>query len=365
MKKRKKAALYDPYLDVLGGGEKHILSILKVLENEEYEIHIFWDKNLQDDFKVQFDLSFKYVPTFLPNIFQKKTAFLKKILTLKNYDCFFYVTDGSYFFSNAKKNFVFCMVPNKSLYNMNFVNKLKTANFRFIANSKFTQSRVLAWGIKSKVIYPYLDDRFIKQDIRVLPKEKIILSVGRFFRQLHAKQHKSLISFFKKLKASSALYKDFKLVLVGGLRGEDKDYFEELKEAAKQESSIILKPNVLFDELFTWYGKAGFLWHFTGFGIDETKYPQRVEHLGIVPLEAMAMGCIAFCYNAGGPRELIDDGKNGFLFTSEKELVEKMTRLAQDQMLQKRIQNEAKEYVRKHFNYEVFRKRVREAILEN
>ena len=34
----KRAALYDPYLDILGGGEKHILSILKVLEDEGYEI---------------------------------------------------------------------------------------------------------------------------------------------------------------------------------------------------------------------------------------------------------------------------------------------------------------------------------------
>ncbi len=39
--KRKKAALYDPFLDVMGGGEKHILSILKVLEEKGFEIHIF------------------------------------------------------------------------------------------------------------------------------------------------------------------------------------------------------------------------------------------------------------------------------------------------------------------------------------
>jgi hypothetical protein len=42
----KKAALYDPYLDVMGGGEKHILSILQVLEHEGYEANVFWDHDL-------------------------------------------------------------------------------------------------------------------------------------------------------------------------------------------------------------------------------------------------------------------------------------------------------------------------------
>ena len=44
--KIKRVALYNPYLDTLGGGEKHILSILDVFAEQGYEINIFWDKNL-------------------------------------------------------------------------------------------------------------------------------------------------------------------------------------------------------------------------------------------------------------------------------------------------------------------------------
>ncbi|EKE14265.1 MAG: hypothetical protein ACD_12C00601G0004, partial [uncultured bacterium] len=35
--KSKRIALYDPYLSTLGGGEKHILSILDVFAEQGYE----------------------------------------------------------------------------------------------------------------------------------------------------------------------------------------------------------------------------------------------------------------------------------------------------------------------------------------
>ena len=43
MKNKKRVALYDPYLDTMGGGEKHILQILKVLSEEGYEIDVLWN----------------------------------------------------------------------------------------------------------------------------------------------------------------------------------------------------------------------------------------------------------------------------------------------------------------------------------
>ncbi len=46
MKNIKKACLYDPYLDTLGGGELHVLSIMQVLDSFGYEVSIFWDKDL-------------------------------------------------------------------------------------------------------------------------------------------------------------------------------------------------------------------------------------------------------------------------------------------------------------------------------
>ena len=98
---KRRIALYNPYLDTLGGGEKHILSILKVLEDEGCEISIFWDKNLQNEIQNRFALQFKNKLIFLPNIFKTKDT-LRTLKTLQTFDYFFYVTDGSYFFSPAK-----------------------------------------------------------------------------------------------------------------------------------------------------------------------------------------------------------------------------------------------------------------------
>lgn len=363
--KRKQAGLYDPYLDVLGGGEKHILSILKALEDESVDISIFWNENLQNDFKIRLDLSFKYLITFLPNVFERKSLILKKIKTLKRFDYFFYVTDGSYFVSTAKQNFVFCMVPKQELYNMNLLNRLKTGNYKFITNSKFTQSWLKKWGIKSDVLYPYLGERFITTEVLPHQKKKIILSVGRFFKHLHSKKHDSLIETFRKLKSTSSEFKNYKLILAGAVKDEDTSYFEKLKDSVKGDSSIQLKPNILFEELFELYQQSSFFWHMAGLGVNEEKFPYRVEHLGITPLEAMATGSVVFCVNSGGPKELVKDGINGFLFSSTQDLIRKTVEIISKKDLQRKIRENAKRYAKKNFNYEVFQKRVKVIISDS
>ena len=126
--KRKKAILYDPFLDVLGGGERHILSILEVLYHQGWENSVFWDHDITP--QIQSRLHIDMPIRFEENIFRKgyKKGVVEKQELLKKYDAFFYVTDGSYFFTSAKKSFIFCMVPQKNLYMMNIFSKVKTLN---------------------------------------------------------------------------------------------------------------------------------------------------------------------------------------------------------------------------------------------
>jgi alpha-1,3/alpha-1,6-mannosyltransferase len=42
-------------------------------------------------------------------------------------------------------------------------------------------------------------------------------------------------------------------------------------------------------------------------------YTPENEHFGIVPVEAMYMGCIVLACNSGGPLESVSDGETGFL----------------------------------------------------
>ena len=357
----KKVALYNPYLDVLGGGEKHILSIIKVFEDLGFYSYVFWDKNLIRDIKDRLGLNFKNL-IFLSNIFKKrsKLSFFKNLLILRKFDYFFYVPDGSYFFSLAKKNFVFSMVPDKNLYRLNLINRLKLLNWQFISNSFFTHQWLKKWGINSYVISPYIDESVFK--LKSQKKEKIILSVGRFFSHLHSKKQDIIIKTFKKIKQKNYFFKNFKLILVGGLKEEDKHYFNYLKKIACNDQSIILKPNVSKRELYSLYQKATFFWHFSGYEIDENQYPQKVEHFGITLLEAMAAGCLTFCYNAGGPKILINNRKTGFLFNDIKELIKEMNDIVADIKTQKTIKKNARDFVLKNFSYQVFKKRVRKII---
>ena len=44
-------------------------------------------------------------------------------------------------------------------------------------------------------------------------------------------------------------------------------------------------------------------------------YTPENEHFGIVPVEAMHMGCIVMACDSGGPLESIVHNETGFLFT--------------------------------------------------
>jgi glycosyltransferase involved in cell wall biosynthesis len=353
--KVKKVALYNPYLDTLGGGEKHILSILEVFAEQGCELNIFWDRDLSKEIKDRF--AFKHIDNikWQTNVFKNDSSPLKTLQTLKNFDYFFYVTDGSYFFSGAKNNFVFCMVPDKKLYNLNLINRLKLHNYRFISNSPYTTTWLAQWNINPITIPPYIEDKlFIKNKNS---KEKIILSVGRFFSHLHSKRQDLIIKAFKDLKNKSKEFADYKLILTGGFMKEDQKYFNQLKSLAKNDSSIVFKPNVSLYELYKFYRLSTYYWHFTGLGVDEEKNPELVEHFGITPLEAMASECLTFCYKAGGPKELIIDNENGFLFSNIEELINKMIKVKSGKTKEKIISN-GKRFVKENFSYDIFKKNV-------
>lgn len=345
----KKVALYDPYLDVMGGGERHILSILKVIEDTGCKVTIYWDRDLTGNIKEKLNIVFQHGLTFLP-----------KFKDLSSFDYFFYVTDGSYFFSSAKKTFIFCMYPKRELYQMNLLNRLKTWGNRFVANSKFTANYLSRWGVKPTVLYPYIPDDLFTffPDLR---REPIILSVGRFFRHLHAKRQDIMIDAFLKFKEMYP--SDLKLVLAGGVKKEDEEYVAALEKKASVSKDITFLKNVSYEKIKELYRTSSYYWHFAGWGIDEEKEPHAVEHLGITPLEAMAGGSIPFAYKAGGPKELITSGQNGYLFFSEEELFKKMQSVMNNVSLQRQLRENASRFVREYFRYDIFKKNVMDIIL--
>ena len=70
------------------------------------------------------------------------------------------------------------------------------------------------------------------------------------------------------------------------------------------------------------YGEAALYWHAAGYGADLQKEPGRAEHFGIAIVEAMSAECVPVVFAAGGPTEIVTHGVDGFLFSTEDELVD-------------------------------------------
>lgn len=353
---KKTVALYSPYLATLGGGERHILSILQTLSKRGMNVIIFWKGDLSQEIHEQLQISIPHL-RFVKMDFSQMN-FLEKLQALWGIDHFFYVTDGSYFFSSAHQTHIFCTVPDKKLYEDSLLNRLKTSNAQWIANGHITAYVLAKSGKKSHIITPNLPHEFFEP---VPPrKEKVILSVGRFFPHLHSKRQDVAISWFQDLRRTISAFSSYKLVLAGSVMTEDMPYLNSLKKLAQNDPQIEFQVNTPFSKLMQLYDQAEYYWHFAGFGVDENTHPEQTEHLGITPMEAMARGCLTYAYKAGGPKEIIKDGSTGFLFTSQTELFEKMS-ISKDQ--KQIIVTNAQTYTKEHFSYDIFEKRVKEVIL--
>jgi glycosyltransferase involved in cell wall biosynthesis len=113
----------------------------------------------------------------------------------------------------------------------------------------------------------------------------------------------------------------WKLVLVGGSPRHN-PYLERIQAYLQRTpaAEIDLKVNVSASDLKSEYARAKLFWHFCGLGQTD---PAKVEHFGMTVAEAMQNGCVPVVFRGGGQTEIVEDGISGFLFSSEKELIDK------------------------------------------
>jgi len=342
-----KVLLISPYLHIMGGGEQHILSILKVFDQHGFACDI-----VSEDENILKKLSTAHKITF------NHARIVQEIPQGVRYEYCLYVTDGSYFFPKAQKTFVFLMYPKKELLPHGIINMIKTRGYRFFANGVFTAEKNARFIHKDiAVIHPYIDEAFFNPPTQ---KKQVILSVGRFFPHLHSKRQDVLVQAFELLQSKNAAFSKYSLILAGGLSEskEDQDYMKVLKDVTAKNSSISIKTNLNSSEILKLYKSANFYWHAAGYGLDESRHPEGVEHLGITPLEAMASGSIVFCHNSGGPKRYIQDGFNGYLYETIEDLVDKTS--TAEKINNNSIRENGIEYVRENFSKEVFTKKVEE-----
>lgn len=312
----KKALIFDPYLDTLGGGERYTLTFAIGLQKEGYRVEVAWpDQNIFAKAEERFglDLSEIKINKKAYSLFTQKSGFIQKLFFTLRYNLIFWVSDGSLPFLFSRRNLVHFQVPFTVLGGNPLVNQIKSLFIhKFVYNSRFTASvheKHLPQN-KSIVLYPPIDiDSFVPGR-----KEDIILSVARFDSPSHSKRQDVLIDAFKILHQK---YPAYELLLAGGSRG-DSDTLEKLKtQAGDLPVKFIVNPD--FTKLKSLYSKAKFFWHAAGFEIDETIEPEKVEHFGMTTVEAMAAGCIPVVIAKGGQKEIVTTG-TGILCNSPEEM---------------------------------------------
>ena len=151
------------------------------------------------------------------------------------------------------------------------------------------------------------------------PKQAKILNVGRFFTGWHCKRQDLMIEAFARLVAEGAT--DAELHLAGSLHPEPENraYLASLIEAAKG-LPVFFHVNCSVEELAALYDESRIYWHATGLGVDVEQTPEKAEHFGITIVEAMSAGCVPIVHAAGGPMDLVEHGRTGYVFRSIDEL---------------------------------------------
>jgi len=147
-----------------------------------------------------------------------------------------------------------------------------------------------------------------------------------------------MIDSFKKIYDENEI-KDWSFYLAGGAGYGDAEYVNGLKAQAKGYPIEIL-PNLPFNNLKKLYSESSIYWHASGY--DEVD-PAKMEHFGITTVEAMASGCVPIVINMGGQKEIVDNGKNGFLWSSPEEMESKTLDLIKNQKLMHALSKAAQE----------------------
>lgn len=311
-KYQKIAGIYDPYLDTLGGGERYTLTLANFLMKSGWKVNIFWNNpEIALKIKERFGFNFKK-ENFIP----LSLGIFSRWQNTKNYDLFFWLSDGSIPWLFAKKNILHFQVPFHNVRGRNWLNKLKLKRINFVVCNSFFTKRFIdeEYGINSLVIYPPV----AVEEFKPGKKENIILSAGRFSQLLQVKRQDLLIKIFKKMVEMGL--KGWELILAGGVEVGGEEYFDFLKKAADKFPIKLIK-NPPLEELKKFYAKAKIFWSASGFGVNEDKEPEKVEHFGITTIEAMAAGVVPIVIKKGEASVIIKQGENGFLWEKEKELI--------------------------------------------
>jgi glycosyltransferase involved in cell wall biosynthesis len=168
---------------------------------------------------------------------------------------------------------------------------------RVLANSAFTARWIARrWGRDAEVLAPLV------LPIAPLPKEPLIVVVGRFSGGTRSKGQRALVEAFRRLGPD--VHRDWSLHLAGYV--DDPSELAAVR-AAGADLPVVLHPDAERAEVEALCGRATLCWHACGLDVDPEQHPERLEHFGISVVEAMSAGAVPLVLDVGGPAETVAD----------------------------------------------------------
>lgn len=367
-----KACVYDWALHTIGGGQKTSCKIAEQLsKNEDLEVDLLTlfavnKKQLEKFYDADLSkVKLRYLYPFVNRSIGSRLHLLspRRISKIsKEYDIFFNSQGHEKVKPLAKHNILFCHFPELDWYRKprNFFDGIQlviafiikkyqknhSSEYAMVySNSEYSVKWVnKLWKVDAKRLYLPINTK--RERVK---KENLIVSSGRLTPD---KQYEFMIDCFKDICDGGI--KNYKYVICGLI--ENKDYEKKLLERAKG-YPIEIYQNRTDKEMRQIYAKARILFHSKGFGMDEEKQPQEFEHFGMVTPEAMAQGCVPVVFNGGGQREIVENGKNGFLFDTKEECIKSISRLIENLKLWEAMSKSAQKRAA-CFSLEKFRKEI-------
>lgn len=307
------AVIYTPYALTPGGGERYILTMASVLA-AQYTVTVVTPhpysllrlRNLECEFDI--DLS------------ACRLATSAQFLDAPPPDLM--ITMGNHIVPptppRGAANLFLCQFPFRMPDADQAVPGWLDGYRTILAYSEYSKAHIFAALSASQL--PQLPIEVLHPPVQVvrgdaLIKKRQILSVGRFFIGAHSKRHDLLLTAFRTLY--ERVGGDIELHLAGSSVPEPAhmDYLNRLRKMAEG-LPVKFHVNVAPEDLAALYRDSAIYWHGAGLDSDLTEHPETAEHFGMSIVEAMSAGCVPLSFNSGGPREIIRDGVDGFLYGS-------------------------------------------------
>lgn len=237
------------------------------------------------------------------------------------------------------KNFSFDTLKNKSTFTNFFEKKYLFSRYdanngtQFIAISnnakEYFENKISGYPITLLLNAINFDKFFIEKENKKYSKSIKLINVGSF---VDKKNQQFLITIAEKLKEKNI---EFELHLLGDGKN--------IKAIEQKSRTLNLKEHIFF------YGNVNnveeHLWQ-----SDIYVHSATYEPLGLVLLEAMAAGLPVISLDGGGNRDLIEEGKNGFMIYEQNPdlFVDVIVKLRQDKKKHQAISKYAQQYAKQH-----------------